>query len=340
MTFAEELIKNIKEKNPIFNQQGSNWTYAFVRVPSANPRVETLLYGKAWNGRDELRLMDNMEKFCTLVDNVAYGCAYIGDVERNERPDYNKFFTRSFGAVADELSAKVSERLVAKLESMTDEELVPDAEQRAGITNEENLANNLRREIILGEAPEYHIERLSVSDIPTTAIGYLLDSEKAIKEMYDEFIADDKNEYGAWRREKLDFFVKKTQKAYFEAHKDALSDNDKLIRTIQDTLAKAQELGAKSVTMFVDGDDSLIKAYVRKNYPDFSIDGKVLELKVRSNLDIVENLGKISAWDVSVENVVLKKQWSNKKEDFLSDFFVDRIQRIVYRKKDLYCKGA
>lgn len=288
-----------------------------------------LLVGKSYNKNG---VCFKMSALAYVINGFLYRFA---DSAYVEGLDTSCDFVCDLGAVRDSMNEKLSTALLARLQAVPEDELragVPDREEY--FFTEGNLRDALRENFLTGEAPVFSLRKVGEIYTEEDVIRYILEPEAVIEKIVNTVVSREGGSF-YWGETKTRYAQHLAAARFFDAHKDNLSDEQKAVIAVRAAVKQAKDMGAKTVTISIIGHDSNISPYIKRNNPDFSIEGKEVIGKIRVDSPIDPYHG-LSTYDFKIVNLVL--EGSSHSKTYLDKIMASDVEKVTYGKKVLYKK--
>ena len=93
----------------------------------------------------------------------------------------------------------------------------------------------------------------------------------------------------------------------------------------------------KNIRVILKGRNDLLDTYFKKHHPNFSIEGKDIELFLDAKrIYTYEYTRKFNSWNFIIVKPKVKQEYSNRNENYLVDFMPSDVKLISYGKKIIY----
>ena len=110
---------------------------------------------------------------------------------------------------------------------------------------------------------------------------------------------------------------------------------DKIFLAIKNAV---EPLDAKTVKVYLDGKDSMLRGSIKRDHPNFSIEGKEVVFSYETeNLEYYDNY--FSGYGVLADTPYLQERWGKRREGFLDEFHPSDIKKITYGRKTVYTRA-
>ena len=265
-----------------------------------------------------------------LVENSLKEAEDKSIMSEAEANQIREFFSKNrMSDIEDEFIPRMEEYLDKKFVRLDKEGKLPlyDRDRR---NIEKEAGKYADKFVVHSEEPKLFLPRPPIQITKETLIAFIFSKGQAIEEFVETNIANNPEILNVWA---IAWQQARVVKTTIEERMAKLTKKEIAAIEIAKAIKKIQEKGF--IKLFIEGHDQDLDSYVKKKYPGFSIEGKVIEgfMNDTASIDLASG---ISAWSFTPTSLKLIDEKTKRAEYFLDNIRPEMVIKIEHKGTILY----